>query len=176
MDDETRPMTILETDRLEIRHFKLDDAPFIVALLNDPSFLRFIGDRGVRTREDARAYLQNGPIASYRLHGYGLFRTSLKAERTPIGMCGLLKRDYLDAPDIGFAFLPPYRAQGYAFEAAAAVIAHGRQQLGLTRIAAIVSPDNERSIRLLDKLGLHAVGRVRNGPDDDETMLFMSDG
>ncbi len=147
-------MPLLKTSRLTLRQLTLDDAPFILELLNDPSFLRFIGDRGVRNLDDARKYLQNGPLESYTRNGFGLYLTQLKDGDIPIGMCGLIKREGLDAPDIGYAFLPPYWGKGYATEAADAVMAYGRTRLGLDRIVAITTPDNDASIRVLEKISL----------------------
>jgi ribosomal-protein-alanine N-acetyltransferase len=151
-------MTVLETERLILRHFNADDAPFIVALLNEPSFLHYIGDKKVRTLDDARQYIATGPIPSYERHGHGLYQVELKDSRSPIGMCGLLKREELPEPDIGFAFLPAFWNKGFAFEAAAAVLTDARQRLQLDRILAIVNPDNTASIKLLEKLGLRFEG------------------
>ncbi|HJT67472.1 MAG TPA: GNAT family N-acetyltransferase [Pyrinomonadaceae bacterium] len=148
-------MTVLETERLILRHFNTDDAPFILALLNEPSFLRYIGDKKVRTLEDAGQYILNGPVATYELHGFGLYKVELKDAHTPIGMCGLLKREELPQPDIGFAFLPDFWNKGFASEAAAAVLKDARERLKLDRILAIVNPDNEASIKLLEKLGFN---------------------
>src|SRR5690349_5438916 len=133
-------MTIIATQRLLLREFTTDDAPFILELLNDPAFLRYIGDKKVRTLDDAREYLVNGPIAMYQRHGFGLYRVELNETHTPIGMCGLLKREELPQPDIGFAFLPDYRNKGFAFEAAAAVLQDARERLQLDRVLAIVNP------------------------------------
>jgi RimJ/RimL family protein N-acetyltransferase len=151
---ERHPVIVCETERLTLRHLVVDDAAFIVELLNDPDWLRYIGDKGVRTLDDARAYLENGPIAMYARHGFGLFCVELKSNRTPIGMCGLIKRDTLPDVDIGFAFLPRYRARGYAREAAEATLAYGRDAIGLRRVVAITSPDNDASGRLLQAIGL----------------------
>ena len=147
-------MQILETERLRLRPFTTDDAPFVLTLLNEPSFLRFIGDKKVRTLDDARQYLLNGPIASYNVHGFGILLVELKDTNVPIGMCGLIKREELPEPDIGFAFIPDYWRQGFAFEAATAVMNDARDRLKLTNILAIVNPDNESSIKLLERLGL----------------------
>jgi hypothetical protein len=118
-------MTVLETDRLLLRKFSVADAEFILELLNQPSFLRFIGDKGVRTLADARDYILQGPVASYERHGFGLYLTVLKEGALPIGMCGLLKRESLADVDIGFAFLPRFWAKGYALESALALeLAH----------------------------------------------------
>ncbi|HET6329695.1 MAG TPA: GNAT family N-acetyltransferase [Holophagaceae bacterium] len=144
---------MLETSRLHLQPLTLDDAPFILRLLNEPSFLQHIGDKGVRDLEGAKGYLTNGPMASYARHGHGLMAVVLKAAGGPIGMCGLLKRDNLEHPDLGYAFLPEFWSKGYAMEAAAAVLDHGSKSLGFRTLLAIVSQDNAASIRLLGKLG-----------------------
>ena len=138
----------LETPRLRLRPFTLEDAPFALRLLNEPSFLEHIGDKGVRSLEDARRYLEGGPMASYARHGHGLLAVELKEARALIGMCGLLKRDNLDDADLGYAFLPEAWGRGYALEAARAVMDEARRG----RVLAIVSQANAASIRLLEKL------------------------
>jgi RimJ/RimL family protein N-acetyltransferase len=163
---------ILETDRLIVRHVTIDDAEFILGLLNEPSWLRFIGDKGVRTLDDARNYILTGPVESYRRFGFGLYLTQRRSDGTPIGLCGLLKRDVLPDADIGFAFLPAFWGKGYAHEAAAAVLEHGRTALGLNRIVAITNPDNESSIRLLEKLGMRLGGTARLSDSGPELKLF----
>jgi RimJ/RimL family protein N-acetyltransferase len=150
-------MQPLETERLRLRPFTTGDAPFVLTLLNEPSFLRFIGDKKVRNLEDARQYLLNGPIASYERHGFGLLLVELRDSNTPAGMCGLLKREELPDPDIGFAFLPDYWNKGFAFEAATAVMNDARERLKLSRILAIVNHDNDSSIKLLERLGMKFV-------------------
>jgi ribosomal-protein-alanine N-acetyltransferase len=162
----------LTTARLRIRALTLDDAPFIVRLLNEPDFIRYIGDRDVRTDEDARAYLLAGPITSYARHDFGLCVVELAPEGTPVGICGLLQRDDLPAPDIGFAFLEAYRGRGLAREAADAVRADALARLGLDRLFAIVNPDNARSIRLLEALGFRFERPFRLGGDAAEVKLF----
>lgn len=166
-------MIIVETERLTLRRLTVDDAEFVFALLNEPSWLRFIGDKGVRTLEDARAYIENGPLAMYQRFGFGLYVTERRTDGVPMGMCGLIKRDGLDDVDIGFAFLPAYWGRGYAFEAAAAVMEYGRNVIGLTRIVAITAPDNESSARLLEKLGLRFDRMVRLSADAKEDRLFV---
>jgi RimJ/RimL family protein N-acetyltransferase len=164
-------VSVLETERLILRHLEEDDAPFILNLLNQPSFLRFIGDKGVRNLDQAREYMLSGPVASYAQHGYGLYLTQLR-DGTPIGMCGLVRREVLDHPDVGYAFLPEYWSQGYAFEAARAVMVYAREGLKLGMILAIVSPDNESSIRLLNRLGLRFERTLRLKDEADEVSLF----
>ena len=149
-----------------------DDAAFIVELLNDPSFIRNIGDRGVRTEEDARRYIIEGPMSSYARHGFGLCAVDLADAGVSIGICGLLQRNELSVPDIGFAFLSGYRAQGYAREAAAAVLDDARMRLGLESVLAIVNPDNTPSIRLLERLGFQFERLIRLGGEGPELQLF----
>jgi RimJ/RimL family protein N-acetyltransferase len=147
-------MQVLETERLVLRHLNLDDAAFMQVLVNDPTWLRFIGDRGVRSIDDAREYLRKGAIASYAQHGFGLYMTELKEDAQPIGICGLVKRDTLPDVDVGFALLPQFAGHGYAGEAATAVMEHARRKFGLTRVVAITNPENHGSIRVLEKIGL----------------------
>jgi RimJ/RimL family protein N-acetyltransferase len=167
-------LKVIETERLVLRRLNADDAEFIVKLLNQPSFLRFIGDKEVRNNVDAVRYIQTGPVASYERFGFGLYLVELRETKVPIGMCGLLKRDSLPDIDIGFAFLPDYWSQGYAFESAAAVLSYGRKVLGLERIVAITSLDNDASIKLLEKLGLKFERLIKLSPDDSEVRLFGS--
>jgi len=143
-----------ETDRLVLRRLDRQDAPFTLELLNDPSYIRNIGDRGVRDVEGACRYLEEGPIAMYRQHGFGLWRVERKADGVVLGMCGLLRRDILPDVDIGYAFLPAARGQGYAFEAAAATLQQAATRFGLARLIGVVSEGNSASIRVLEKLGL----------------------
>jgi len=168
-------MKILETDRLVLRQLSTLDADFILDLLNQPSFLHYIGDRGVRTIQDAENYLRKGPMESYGRLGFGLFMVELKDDQVPIGMCGLIKREALQDVDIGFAFLPHYWSKGVAFEAASAVMTYGRDVLTLDRIVAIVSPDNERSIRLLEKIGLKFEKLLKWQEDGTELKMYAWD-
>ncbi|MBC7929742.1 MAG: GNAT family N-acetyltransferase, partial [Rubrivivax sp.] len=147
-------MDVIETERLKLRRMLADDAEFILELLNEPSFIRNIGDKGVRTIADARLYILNGPRASYERFGFGLYLVELKESVAPIGICGLIKRESFADVDIGFAFLPRFWSKGYAFESASAVKAYGLETLGLRRIVAIANPDNDGSIRVLEKIGL----------------------
>ena len=147
-------MNVLSTSRLSLRRLDEGDAAFIVELMNDPDWLRFIGDRGVRTLDDARDYIATGPGAMYARHGYGLYAVERRNEPGPIGICGLVRRDWLEDADLGFAFLPAFRGAGYAREAAAATLEHAKDDLGLHRVLAIVSPENEASVRLLARLGM----------------------
>jgi ribosomal-protein-alanine N-acetyltransferase len=163
---------VLETPRLSIRPFTEADAPFVLVLLNEPSFIKNIGDRGVRTLEDSRAYIAQGPVASYARFGFGLYLVELKASRTPIGICGILKREQLPEPDLGFAFLPAYWSQGYGLESATAVRDYARVAFRLPRLLAIVSPANEASIRLLEKLGFGFSSLTKLTPDAHEVKLY----
>jgi len=168
-------MTVLETERLSLRELTVDDAEFIMTLLNEPSFLRYIGDKKVRNFDDARQYILNGPVASYERHGFGLNCVELRESHTPIGMCGLLKRDELPDPDIGFALLPDFWNKGFAFEAAEAVLKDARERLKIQRILAITSLDNDASINLLKRLGFKFEEVVQLSPDRESLRLFSSE-
>jgi RimJ/RimL family protein N-acetyltransferase len=144
---------ILETDRLTLRELTFEDDTFVFELLNEPAYLQYIGDKNVRSPDDARKYLTIGPLASYAKHGYGLWRVALKDSDTAIGMCGLLKRDGMDHPDIGYALLARFHGRGYAREAATAVVAHARNVLKLDTLQAVTAQENPASIGLLEKLG-----------------------
>jgi RimJ/RimL family protein N-acetyltransferase len=165
-------MIVIECARLNLRQLGPHDAPFILQLLNEPGFLRFIGDKGVRTLADARDYISKGPMESYRRHGFGLYLASLRDCGTPIGMCGLVKRETLPEVDVGFAFIEAHWSNGYATECAAAVLAYGRHRLGIKRIVAITAPDNHGSIAVLKKIGLKFEERIRLTSDGPELSLF----
>jgi RimJ/RimL family protein N-acetyltransferase len=169
-------MKVLETERLTLRKLSNDDTAFIIDLLNQPSFLRYIGDKGVRTVADAQRYLQDGPVASYERFGFGLYLVVLKDSGASIGMCGLIKRDSLQDVDLGFAFLPAYCSKGYASEAAEAVLRYGRSALGLSRIVAITSLDNQDSMKLLSKIGFKEESLIRLSEGGEDVRLFASDG
>jgi [ribosomal protein S5]-alanine N-acetyltransferase len=164
---------IIETERLVLRQMKVEDAEFIFELVNEAAFIRNIGDKSVRTLEDARAYILNGPVASYGKFGFGLYLVECREAASPTGICGLLKRDALEDVDIGFAFLEKFWGKGFAYESAAAVIEYGRNTLGLKRIVAITSPDNEGSIRVLGKIGLRFEKMIRMPGSDEDTRLFV---
>ncbi|WP_310538750.1 GNAT family N-acetyltransferase [Phenylobacterium sp.] len=166
---------VLETERLFLRHLTPDDDGFILELLNEPGFLENIGDRQVRDLEGARRYVADGPAVSYARHGFGLWWVGLKASAEPVGICGLIKREMLDHPDIGYAFLARFSGQGFASEAGAAVLAYGRSVLGLGRIVAITKPDNDGSIRVLEKIGLTFDGMVNLPDHGGESCYFVSD-
>ena len=164
-------MTI-QTARLRIRALTTADAPFILGLLNDPAFLRFIGDRGVRTTADAAGYIETGPIASHARHGFGLDAIEELGTEEPIGICGLLRREELDAPDLGFALLPPFRGCGLAYEAAAAVLADASSRLAIRRVLAIVQSDNAASIALLERLAFRFERLLRSVRADADLRLY----
>ncbi len=165
-------MNALETKRLRLRRLTTDDAPFVIELLNDPAWLRFIGDKGIRTLEDARHYLQQGPLAMYDRVGFGLYLTELAEEGTPIGICGPIKREGLKDVDLGFAFLPAFRSKGYAQEAAVAVVAYARDILKLRRLVAVTSAENQSSVRLLEKIGMRFERMIKLFPNKPEVSLF----
>jgi RimJ/RimL family protein N-acetyltransferase len=163
------------TERLILRPMTEKDADFILELLNDPSFIRYIGDRKVRTLEGAKAYITNGPVASYAQNGFGLYLVELKESGESMGMCGLIRRNTLKDVDIGYAFLPKFWSKGYAFEAAHEMKRYAQEELGLKRIVAVVDPENPPSIRLLEKLGMKFERMVRLSTDDIELKLFAVD-
>lgn len=162
----------LDTPRLRIRDLTEDDAPFALELLNDPSWLQFIGDKGVRTLDGARAWIRNGPVAMNARLGFALSLCERRSDGVPLGICGLIRRDTLEDVDLGFAFLPRFWGRGYATEAASAVLHHGRTELRLDRIVAVTTPDNQASLILLRRLGMKQEGLVRLGDDPQELVLL----
>lgn len=164
---------VLETERLVLRRMTADDAPFILELLNEPSFLEFIGDKKVRTVEDAAAYIENGPVAMYARVGHGMWLALRKEDGAPIGMCGLIKRDTLPDVDVGYALVPRFWGMGYANEAVAATLAYGRGTMGMGRIVAITSLHNDASRRVLERCGFRLEGTIVQG--EEELNLFASD-
>jgi [ribosomal protein S5]-alanine N-acetyltransferase len=167
-------MSVMQTARLVLRELSFDDAPFILELLNDSGFLRYIGDKGVRNLADACEYIANGPMASYVHNGFGLYATCLR-DGPAVGICGLVKREGLSDPDVGFAFLSRYWSKGYAVESAAAVMAFARDALNLDRILAITSTDNLNSIAVLEKIGLKFERMVQLAHGASELKLFASE-
>ncbi len=165
----------LETTRLALRWFTPSDAELMLAIWNDPDFLEYVGDRGIRTVDDARTTLEEETLAMYSEFGFGPFRLALLGDGTPIGTCGIYKRETLADPDIGFALLPPFRAGGYAHEAARAVVRHAVNDLGFAHIKAIVSPRNRPSIRLIEKLGMSFEELIRLPDDDENVRLYGMD-
>ena len=163
----------IETSRLKLRWLDLSDADFIFQLVNDPQWLRFIGDKQVADLDGARRYIEDGPLAMYRQIGFGLNCVALKDCDTPIGICGLLQRESLSCPDLGFAFLPEYHDQGYAREAADAILQHAYLILRQTQVAAIVHPDNLSSIKLLDNLGFRIDKQIQIQPNQDSVDLYV---
>lgn len=168
-------MKILETERLILREIEESDDAFILDLLNQPSFIKYIGDRNVRTLEEARDFIESRYRQSYRDNGFGLYAVEIKDTNILIGMCGFVRRDSLPDADIGFAFLPEFERKGYAFESASAVMEYGREELGLTRVLAITTQDNESSGRLLEKLGFKLDGLITQPNDTEELKLFSAE-
>lgn len=168
-------MIVLETERLRLRHFSVDDAGFILRLLNEPSFIENVNDKGIRTLDGARAYLCDGPMASYAKYGFGLNRVEIKESGVPIGMCGLLKRDSLDDAEVGYAFLPEFWSKGYAIESTSAVVADARRTFGLTRLLAVTNAGNDASIRVLEKIGFRFEKMLKLFADEPEIKLFAYD-
>jgi [ribosomal protein S5]-alanine N-acetyltransferase len=164
--------TILETERLRLRPLTVEDAEFIIALLGDPDFVRNIGDRGVRTVDDAADYIREGPKGLSESFRWRVWLITIRETATPIGTCALLKRAVMDDVEIGYALMPSFRSKGYAQEAVAAVARHGSHTLGLTRLAAVVKPDNVASIHVLEKLGMQHHGMIRLNENEPEVMLL----
>jgi RimJ/RimL family protein N-acetyltransferase len=167
-------MTVVETERLALRHVEPDDAPFILELLNEPGWLRYIGDKGVHSIADAHRYLESGPLDMYRRLGFGLYLVRRKSDSASIGLCGLIKRDALEFVDIGFAFLARVGGQGYAIEAAHAMLLHA-QNLGLQRLMAITTIDNYASQKVLHKLGMHYERQMRMPNDSEPLSVYAMD-
>jgi RimJ/RimL family protein N-acetyltransferase len=170
-------MQIAATGRLNLRTADPQsdaDVAFYRALLNDPGFIEHIGDRGVRTLDEARPSLLDGPVAMQEARGHSLYVVELKEGGVPIGMCGLIKRDTLDGVDIGYAFLEAYRGRGYAYEAGRAVLDYARR-LGLRRVLAITSPNNMASNGLLRKLGMRFERFIHLVPEDAGSNLYSLD-
>lgn len=167
-------VNVLETERLTLRWLGTDDAAFILQLVNEPSWLRHIGDKGVHTVEDARNYIENGPVAMYRRLGFGSYLVELKESGEPIGICGLIKRESLEEIDLGFAFLSAFWGKGFAFEAAGAVMEYGRRAFGIPRLLAVTSQDNHVSARLLEKLGFRFERMARLEAGAAEVKVFAT--
>ena len=165
-------MQVIQTRRLNLRWLAESDAEFIFDLLNQPPCLKFIGDRGVCNLDDARAYIKTGPLAMINRYGFGLYLTEITASRTPIGLCGLLKRETLNDVEIGFAFHPDFWGQGYANEAALACMNYARDNLQLERIVAITVPSNDASIRLLKTIGMQYEKEISLGNSSEVLQLY----
>ncbi|TLY93509.1 MAG: GNAT family N-acetyltransferase [Gammaproteobacteria bacterium] len=164
---------ILETPRLQVRRVASSDGSFFLRLLNDPSWLENIGDRGVHSDADAESYIKNSIWAHYHINGYGMYAVQLKSTSLPIGICGLVKRDFLSAPDLGFALLPDYVGQGFASEAARGLMLHAQNKLGIGRLYAIARRGNYRSVRLLDRLGFRYEGPYAT-PEGEQVELYAT--
>ncbi len=164
---------ILETERLRLRELTLTDAPFIVELVNSPGWLKYIGDRNIKTIDQAKTYLTNGPIKSYHDNGFGLWLVETKDTNTPLGMCGILKRETLDHPDLGFAFLAEFIGKGYGFEAATATLEFAKEKLTLPTLNAITVPYNQNSIKLLEKVGMKFSKRISFANNPEELLLYQ---
>lgn len=165
-------MNIAETERLVISKFSIEDAGFYFKLLNTPNWIKYIGDRNVKTIKEAEDYLANGILKSYSELGFGFYKLQLKTNNTIIGTCGIIKRDTLEVPDFGFAFLPDFERQGYGYEASVAILNFIKASLNFNKLFAITLPNNIRSISLLEKLGFNYQKRVKPFEDEVELLLF----
>jgi ribosomal-protein-alanine N-acetyltransferase len=168
-------LNVIETERLSLREMSERDAGVVLEILNDTGFVRFVGDRGVRTLESAARYIEERFAESYRRNGFGLWLVETKDGGVPVGICGLLKREELGVVEVGYAFLPPFRSRGYAFEAASGALRYARDVLGLPRLHAVVNPDNAVSIRVLEKLGMKFERAVRLTGEESDINLFSTD-
>lgn len=165
-------MTLIDTNRLVIRNITEQDFHFIFRLLNEPSWIKYIGDKGIKTEDDAKNYIQTGPLQMYKDFGFGLFLVTLKENAVPIGLCGLIKRPSLENIDLGYAFLPEYTGKGYAFEATKAVIQYGKEQLSIDKVVAISTIDNLNSEKVLLKLGFSFDSLIKENNSSEELKLF----
>ena len=165
-------MIMLKTDRLFLSKATLEDAPFIFELLNSPNWIEFIGDREINDLLDAEVYIQNALLNSYKSNGFGMYKITEKASARPLGLCGLLKRDYLDNPDIGFAILPEFEGNGFTTEAAIAVIEFSKSKLGINTITAITTEKNTNSQNVITKIGLEFVEKIK--PEEEELLLYSN--
>lgn len=162
----------MDTDRLILGEANGEDAPFFFQLLNSSGWLQFIGDRGIKTMEDARAYIENSLVKSYRENGYGLYKLVLKESSIPIGICGLVNRNSLPHPDLGFALLGAYEGKGYAWEASVAILEQAKVELHLKRVLAVAKAANHRSVKLLEKIGMHLAGKIKLEEAEPELLLY----
>lgn len=167
-------MNILETERLVLREVTVQDAAFVLDLLNSPGFLENIGDRGVRTLDEARTYIEDRVLGSYRDHGFGMWLTAQKSDGAAVGLAGLVRRDGLDVPDVGYAFIQRVWGRGYAQEAAAAVLAHARGPMGIPNLAAITTPENFASMAVLRKIGFTFHGMITLPGGERESIYFTA--
>ncbi|RDY61069.1 GNAT family N-acetyltransferase [Flagellimonas nanhaiensis] len=165
---------VLKTERLLVAEAVVEDAKFFKSLLNSPTWLKFIGDRGVKTERQAVAYITSNLIRSYKENGYGLYKICLKQSLEPIGVCGFLKRTYLESPDIGFALLPQFEGQGFMYEASKAMIHYGVNHLKINPILGITTSENQRSQRLLEKLGFNGSGTIKPAGSREELLLYTN--
>lgn len=164
---------IFETERLILSEFTKEDVPFILELTNSEGWLKYIGDRGIRTEADAEEYIEKSLLGSYRKNGFGLYKVTLKKSGETIGMCGLVKRDGLEQVDIGFGFLKQYFGKGYAYESAKETLIYAKEKLNIESIVAITNPDNKPSIRLLEKLGMKFKEMISLTGGEPDTNLFV---
>ncbi|NER15472.1 GNAT family N-acetyltransferase [Leptobacterium flavescens] len=167
-------MIVIETERLYLRELERNDHDFLLRLMNSPGWLKFIGDRGVKTPEDAINYIEERFLKSYQTFGYGLYLMEAKADKTALGICGLVKREHLEYPDIGFALMPEFEGNGFALEAAQATMKYAKKELKLEKIAAITDQENERSIHLLKKLEMEFDKMIPSPGEDSKIMLFIN--
>jgi RimJ/RimL family protein N-acetyltransferase len=165
----------IETDRLYLRELSIVDADFMLTLMNTPSWLTFIGDRNVRYKTAASNYISEKIISSYRNHGFGLYLVLIKSTKTPIGICGLVKREGLLIPDLGFAILPEFEKKGFAKEAANAVLSWAKETLMLPEVCAITTELNKKSIQVLESIGMIYHQKIVLPADKDNYLLYKKE-
>lgn len=166
-----KKITKLETDRLILKPVSLDDADFVLAVHNTPKFIQFIGDRNLRTLEDAENYIKNRFFPHYEKHGFGNCLIVEKSSGKKVGAVGVFVRDGLDVPDIGFSFLPEFEGKGYGFEASLKLMKTVFQDFGLNKISAITTNENIASQKLIEKLGLKFI-KMTKLPDDEVELRY----
>nr|WP_026022978.1 GNAT family N-acetyltransferase [Paenisporosarcina sp. TG20] len=168
-------MNIVKTGRLLIRYINTEDAKFMLDLFNEPDWIKYIGDRGIRTKDAMKTYIEDGPMTMYKEYGIGLYAVELKEKGIPIGICGLIHRDFLKDVDLGFAFLSKYWGKGYAYEATNAILKYGAEELGYRRVVAFTSLTNDKSANLLLKLGMKDEGLIKFVSTAEDMRLFVID-
>jgi ribosomal-protein-alanine N-acetyltransferase len=166
------PDFLIETERLTMRRITPHDADLMLAVWNDPAFVRYVGDRGIRTIEQAAKAIEEGAMRLFSEHGFGPYRMALKTDDTAVGICGIFAREGMDEPDLGFSVLPEFCKRGFAYESAVAVIRHARVDLKLPRLTAIVSPENAASVGLIEKLGLQFERMIRLPGENSDISLY----
>ncbi|CAV26369.1 GNAT family N-acetyltransferase [Vibrio atlanticus] len=146
-------MQAVETARLRLRMITPQDAAFIQRLYSSEDFLRYVGDKEITDAGKAVEYIENNILKMHQEKDVCLLVVEIKDSSTPIGVCGLIKRDTLESHDIGYGFVPEVYGQGFGLEAAQVIIEQAKHNADIDHLVAITTSDNIRSIALLTKLG-----------------------